>query len=192
MSGDIEEAAIAIIRARARSGTTNGRDLHPIEAAYLERCTHFHWRTGTIVMFTRDRGHHTGGWFKNPDYERCRHLSLSFRAPSPARAAHELGSPHRIARLGGLIQPRAFDSSLAAEWVKLLHGDDRRYAWEEGAFSTQGRELAVRHYRVWCDQGWQAIKPRGEVYSRELTEAGWRSWSEVQGEDAPKNWVDAE
>lgn len=30
--------------------------------------------------------------------------------------------------------------------------------------------------------GWCPIKPRGEVYSRELTEAGYKSFSDVQAE----------
>jgi hypothetical protein len=40
----------------------------------------------------------------------------------------------------------------------------------------------VRHWRVFCDIIWQAIMPRGEVYSRELTERGWQSWSDLHVE----------
>jgi hypothetical protein len=35
--------------------------------------------------------------------------------------------------------------------------------------------------RLFCDAGWQPIKPRGEVYSRHLTEKGWRTFSEIHG-----------
>jgi hypothetical protein len=34
---------------------------------------------------------------------------------------------------------------------------------------------------VFCDERWQPILPRGEVYSREFTEKGWKSFSEMNG-----------
>lgn len=45
---------------------------------YFEYAKRVHEPTGTMLLFTRDIGHHTSGWWKNPDYERCYHLSLSF------------------------------------------------------------------------------------------------------------------
>lgn len=194
--GSIGEAAVALIRMRARSGITTGHDQHPVERAYLRRCTHFHWRTGTVVMFTRDTGHHSSGWMKNPDFEHCRHLSLSFRQPYPERDPASLANVHTLGTLmrnaDRIMELAPFDPGLAAEWVKLIHGEDRRLAWEEGPFSREGQQLSVRHYRVFTDPSGAAIKPRGEVYNTELTELGWKSWSEVQGESAPRNWGDAE
>ncbi|NLX57306.1 MAG: hypothetical protein GXY58_19525 [Planctomycetaceae bacterium] len=32
------------------------------------------------------------------------------------------------------------------------------------------------------DERWQPNQPRGEVYSRELTEADWKSFSDVQAD----------
>jgi len=193
---DMPDEVISAIIGRARTGISTGRDRHPIEAAYLRRCTHFHWQTGTLVMFTHDAGHHSSGWMKNPDFERCRHLSLSFREPFPERDPASLANVHTLGTLmrnaDRVMLTVPFDATLAAEWVKLIHRDDRRWAWQEGPFSAEGKELGVRHYRVFCDPAWQAIKPRGEVYSKELTEKGWKSWSEVQGEDAAPNWVNAE
>jgi hypothetical protein len=189
MTADIPESVLAHIRMRARSGVTEGRDRLPHERAYYRRCTHLHWQTGSVVMFTRDTGHHSSGWMKNPDYERCWHLSLSFREPKPERPAEELADPNRLARLGAYFPLAPFDFDVARLWVKYLHGDGARYVWEEGPFSGAGKTLGVRHYRVFCDLGWQPIKPRGEVYSRELTEKGWRSWSDQHAEP---NWVSAE
>ncbi len=186
---DIDDAAVLTIRMRSRGGITTGRHTRPAEAAYLERCTHFHYRTGTLILMTRDTGHHSSGWMKNPDYERCRHVSLSFREPFPERAADQLGNPKSMNRLGIVAAPRPFDGKLAATWIKLLLGDDANYAWCEGAFSPEGRFLGVMHWRVFCDPAWEAILPRGEVYSTEFTEAGWKSWSELQSE---ANWVSAE
>jgi hypothetical protein len=191
---EISESVIALIRRRAQSGVTEGRIANTSEKLYVRRCSHFHWRTGTIIMFTRDRGHHTGGWFKNPDYEACRHLSVSFREPYPERDPDALGDLHAIGALmrtmnnwRGLVP---FDADLAHAWVKAIHGDDCRYLWEEGPFTAQGKELGVRHYRVFHDLNGEAIKPRGEVYSRELTARGWRSWSD-QGVERPSH-VDAD
>ena len=187
---DIPDSVIRNILATANYGVTHGRDDRPEERALYRRCTHFHYRTGTIVIYTRDSGMHTSGWMKNPDYERCRHLSVSFRRPFPERAADQLGKPHIIAQFGGILELAPFDRRVANTWVRAILGDDARYAWEEGPFSDEGKQLDVRHWRVFCDPSWQAILPKGEVYSRVMP-AGWRSWSEVQGEDAAPNWVDA-
>lgn len=35
-------------------------------------------RIDAIVIMTRDIGYHTSGWWKNPDYERCFHVSISY------------------------------------------------------------------------------------------------------------------
>jgi hypothetical protein len=192
----IPDEVIRIIIGRSRTGISSGRDHLQHERAYYQRCTHFHWKTGTLIIFTRDSGHHSSGWMKSPDFERCRHLSLSFRAPFPERDPTSLANIFTLSALlrnAERVMPLApFNTALAAEWVKLIHGDDRRWSWEEGPFSNEGKELGVRHWRVFCDPVWQAIKPRGEVYSKDLTEKGWRSWSEVQGEDAAPNWVNAE
>jgi hypothetical protein len=104
---------------------------------------------------------HTSGWFKNPDYERCYHLSLSFW--DLERHKHE-----------------PFDNKLARIWVNLFYGDWVKYIWEEGP-SDESRERGmgeVRHYRVMCDPAWQPIIPRKEVYSRDFIEKGWLSWSD--------------
>ena len=110
------------------------------------------------AFYTRDVGHHTSGWFKNPDYERCYHLSMSFR-------------------------PADHDGVKAAikELSEFVFRDDVRCAWVESAKTPEGRELGVVHYRVFCNAHWQPLIPRGEVYSAEFTEKGWRSWSEVHG-----------
>jgi hypothetical protein len=187
---DVGDAAIGRILRVARSGVANGRDRTAPERAYYRRCTHFHWRTGTVVMFPRDMGHHSSGWMKNPDFERCLHLSLSFREPYPLLLPDMLGDPRTITALGGTLPPVPFDARLAEVWVRLVLGDARRLSWEEGPFSADGKAIGVRHWRVFTDPAWVPIKPRGEVYDRTFTELGWKSWSERQGEQ--KNWVDAE
>ena len=41
------------------------------------------------------------------------------------------------------------------------------------------KRAEVYHYRLFCDEGWQPIMPRGEVYSTQFTELGWKSFSEL-------------
>jgi hypothetical protein len=123
-------------------------------------------RAGIVVLFTREAGMHASGWFKNPQFERCYHLSLSFRDPATG-------------------EPAPFDQYVAERFARAFFADHVRHAWVETAKTDHGRLLGVVHYRVFCDEGWQAFSPHGEVYSRELTEAGWQSWSDLHG-NAPE------
>ena len=127
----------------------------------LKSCTAKHLATGTLLIFTHDSGMHSSGWWKNPDYERCWHLSVSFRDP-----------------ITGEIAPK--DTKLTDEWLDAFYGDDCRYVWAEPPYSAGGKVHGVWHYRVFCDPAWQPILPRGEVYSKEFTEKGWMSFSELK------------
>ena len=123
--------------------------------------------TMTRLIFTRDVGHHTSGWLKNPDYERCLHLSCS---PFPEFI---------------ISTRRAADPTLKTwrRWAKAFFGDAARYLWAESPKSDTGKRLGVWHFRVFCNEAWEPHLPRGEVYSREFTEAGWRSASQIWEED---------
>lgn len=155
-----DKTLVARMRLTAATGLYNG---YP--TAYFERCRAYDLATGTHLIFTRDTGYHSSGWWKNPLYERCYHLSLSFRDPE-----------------SGAFAP--FNYRLAARWVETFYGEDKRLVWEEGPYGIdgQGRKVPVevRHYRLFCDPQWQPILPKGEVYSKQFTEKGWRSWSDVQ------------
>lgn len=131
---------------------------------YLETCKGFHQPTGTHIMFSRDSGHHSCGWWKNPDYEHCFHLSLSFWD------------------LETMIS-RGRDPDLTKAWLDAFYGDNKRLLWAEPPYSQQGKQCDVWHYRLFVHDDWKtSLLPRGEVYSREFTEAGWKSWSDVQAE----------
>jgi hypothetical protein len=133
----------------------------------------------TIVMiFSRDVGHHSGGWLKNPDYERCWHLSLSFRGSD----GHPMNPARRLERAPQMHR-------LAERLCDLFYGTNTRYIWAEPPFSKIGKRYQVWHYRVFCNEAWHPIVPRGEVYSKELTEKGWKSFSELYGHK-PETVVD--
>ncbi len=161
-----------------RQGTFDGLPIPDLEWMY--RSTYDIEEVGTRLMFTRDTNHHESGWIKNPDYERCYHLSLSAAGPGPSRS---LVVPVRLEPLVGLpIAQPELDSDLEEAWVDAFFGEDKRYAWRESAKSRVGRDKAVWHYRVFCDEHWQPLVPRGEVYSLEFTERGWKIWSELHAE----------
>ena len=145
------------LRMAAARGEFDGRPTG-YGAAYLEDCKAFHASSGTVLIFTRDSGHHKSGWFKNPDFERCLHLSLSFREPFRMKAQRE------------------YDANLADEWCDLLFGVYKKLAWSEMPKSQVGKYLEVMHWRVFTDEQWLPIFPRGEVYSTEFTEKGWKSF----------------
>ncbi len=74
MSMDVEEhcrEVAARMRAVAEVGTFDGY-MTPVNYLYLRLCQRWDAHTNTVLMFTRDVGHCTSGWFKNPDYERAR------------------------------------------------------------------------------------------------------------------------
>lgn len=133
----------------ANRGTISGTEVTP----YFESCRWFIERIGAVVILTRDVGYHTSGWWKNPDYERCYHLSISYP--------------------GGTNFKKT-------EWLlNALFGSDRKMMWCEPPYSKTGKELEVYHYRLFCDEAWKPIIPRREVYTREFTERGWKSFSDI-------------
>lgn len=157
----------------ARSGTFDGTirtaPLYRAEMRkpYLARCTAFHVSTGTMLIFTRDEGMHSSGWWKNPDFERCLHLSLSFKDPLT-------------------MQPAPRDIRASKEWVEAFFHDDKRLIWAEPPYSPEGKSSEVWHYRVFCDPLWTPCLPRKEVYSRDFTEIGWQSFSELNFDPHPQ------
>lgn len=110
-------------------------------------------RYGCTIVYTRESGYHSGGWWKNPDYERCWHLSIAF--------------------FGGI------DKKTLKTIIDNLFGDYQNWIWTEPPYSDIGKAKEVWHYRLFCDEHWQPIKPRGEVYNTHFTERGWKSFSEV-------------
>lgn len=160
------ERVARLLRARAWTGEFDGRvSAHAM--GYLDYCRVIDRPTGAVLIFTRDSGHHSSGWLKNPDYERCFHLSTS---PVPTRII----IPGAIAEL---------DKKTARRWVEAFFKGDVGKVWSESPKTTGGRTRNVWHWRLFCDEQWKPILPRGEVYSKEFTEIGWRSASQVLEED---------
>ncbi len=158
----LKTSVVEVMSKTARRGTFGG-GANAGDRAYLDACHGVHQPSGTILVFTRDVGYHSSGWWKNPDYERCLHFSLSFRDPT-----------------NGDNAPR--DKKLTKEWLELFFGKDLKLLWCEPPFSPEGKHDEVWHYRLFCTPNWTPLKPRGEVYNKEFTEYGWKSYSDVQAE----------
>lgn len=162
---------------RAQRGTYNGL-VNDRNMALMRACSHLYRIdavTSARMIYTRDVGHHTSGWWKNPDYERCLHLSLSF-CVNPTDA------------------PLPFDRKEAEKIARAFFADDCSKAWVEPPYSAEGKRCDVYHYRVFCNEGWEPIVPQREVYTRDDTPADWKSFGELHGyvprqEDAP--WLKA-
>lgn len=169
---------VEFAKRRAQRWTYDGK-VSSYSSHMLDLCTHRYQLTpdtGAILIYSRDTGHHTSGWWKNPDYERCLHLSISYRA-APGRG-------------GGIERHIAQDHQQSRIFCEAFFNHDKRNLWAEPPYSPEGTSSEVWHYRLFCDPSWAPILPRGEVYSRELTEAGWRSFSDLHGytpdrQDAP-------
>ena len=158
------DALVPFAKARSRRGLYDGR--MTLETRRLiEICRHI-WAFNpvecAVILFTRDVGHNSSGWWKNPDYERCWHLSLSYADQ----------------RTGAALEHDKDRSQVVA---RAFFGDDVRLAWLEPPYSPEGKVRQVWHYRVFADEGWQPLKPRGEVYSRDWTPRDWKSFSEIHG-----------
>lgn len=152
-----------VVQARLQAAKMNfdGRD-SPATRRHIQRCTHYHRPTQALIIYTRDTGMHSSGWWKNPDYERCLHLSLSF-------VGQQLDQHF----------PLPFDRKMAARWAEIFFGDEARKCWIEPPFSPEGKARDVHHYRLFCDPSWRPMLPRGEVYSKGDTPARWLSWSDL-------------
>lgn len=138
------------MRFAAMQDVWNGVDATP----YFEQCKWLSQRFICSMIFTRDVGYHSGGWWKNPDYERCWHLSISF--------------------------PDGRNKVTLDKIIEALFGAHKNLIWVEPPYTDTGKKYDVWHYRLFCDENWQPIKPRGEVYSTQFTEKGWKSFSELK------------
>jgi hypothetical protein len=164
-----KKSVVEKLELAASRGTLNDRrywagdDVMDLAAimSYVESCTEFHAPSGTFVVFTRD----TVVLEPPRGVERCLHLSLSFR------------EPYRI------LEPRSLDRTLVAEWVRLFFGDDRSLVWVGPPVLARGKVLDVHHYRLFCDEHWQPISSQD---STELTERGYKRYSELHPEDKPR------
>lgn len=100
------------------------------------------------VIFTLDCGMHMGGWWKNSEYDRCWHLSLTMRTASSPLAIPET--------------PTHAEQDV---WVHAFFDPHAAWVWFEPATNTTPAGKAPVHYRLFLNQDLDPILPRGEVYT---------------------------
>lgn len=155
--GWLKSSVVNFLRIEALKGTYDGTTRC---FAYLDSCKAIYqdFVTEHQLIWTRDFGMHDCGWWKNPDYNQCFHLSLSFQDFKGNALEH--------------------DHKIAEDWLELFFGESKRLLWIESPYSEHGKELDIYQYRVFTDCHWQPIMPRKEVYSKDFTPSGWLSYSD--------------
>lgn len=66
---------LLVVKNQSEKGIWNGKDI----TDYFQECRFFIPRFNCTLIFTKETGYHSSGWWKNPDFERCYHLSISFK-----------------------------------------------------------------------------------------------------------------
>lgn len=156
-------AFVAAMKHNARRGVYSGFGTSP-DRKYLASCRRL-TATGASLIFSRDKGMHSSGWWKNPNFEQCLHLSISYFDPATR-------------------QHTGYHSKKRSKvWCELFFGPWMRLLWAEPPFSDEGKRCGTWHYRVFTDGTFTVpLLPRGEVYSKQFTELGWKSWSDLHGQ----------
>lgn len=152
------QTLVDFMKVHAMRGFFDGSDSALLKP-YFNLSKQIHEPTGTSLIFTRDVGMYKSGFLKNPDYDNCHHLSISF---------WDFTKEQPVAQ--------GYDFKTAEAWVRAFYGKHTRYVWEESA--SPESDIQVRHYRVFVDPMWFPIIPRKEVYSKDFIEKGWKSWSD--------------
>lgn len=141
---------------QAGSGIWDGQTMD----LYWDSCRWILDRHLMTIILTRDAYHHLSGWWKNPDYERCWHLSMAFY------------DRH--------WQSKDKDVKKTELFLSYIFGKHKTKIWTEPPYSERGKKMGIWHYRLFCDERWIPIIPRKEVYSKDFTEPEWMSYSELQ------------
>lgn len=118
------------------------------------------------LMLTRDRMHHSVGWWRNAEYEYCWHLSISSREALAFRMglaglklSHEV--PYvPLEKTEEMYWGRLFFQNHADKVWHEPGGTDPRLTREEKV-----RNRAICHLRLFLDpETFQPFMPQGEVY----------------------------
>lgn len=118
------------------------------------------------LLLTRDRMHHSVGWWRNAEYEYCWHLSISSRPAADARLA--LAGLKRPEEVGYVSLPQHEETY----WGRLFFAEHANKVWHEpgGTDPRLTREEKLRHrhivhLRLFLDpETLEPFIPAGEVY----------------------------
>lgn len=147
---------VALVRLSAVAQPWNGRGVTPAsQRLVVPSVTDRDLRISMI--YTYDTGTHESGWWKNSEYNACKHLSMVGMAD------------------GGYAKVPPID---LAAWARVWFGEDFRKAWNEppadhfDEYRDAPASAFTNHVRVFVDQEMNTIIPEGEVYTLKPFEDG--------------------
>ncbi len=154
-------------KARTRTGWLIG-DTPSLEAFGAKRFTVARTTPELIVclLLSRDRMHHSVGWWRNAEYEYCWHLSLSARDRLAYRAAEAGRAPGRD------LSYEELPTSEVRYWARLIFGEHVDKLWNEPGgtdprltVTERRRNALIWHLRLFLDpETKEPFIPTGEVY----------------------------
>lgn len=123
-----------------------------------------------VLQLTRDRMHHSVGWWRNAEYEYCWHLSMSVRdrlAWAAYKARGSLATPEDAPDV------EEFPHAERRYWAEAFFRAEQRMLWVEpgGTDPRLTRQEAIDrakllHLRLFLDpETFQPFIPEGEVYT---------------------------
>lgn len=118
------------------------------------------------IVFSRDRMHHSVGWWRNADYEYCWHLSLALFDGTDARMA--LSGLKKWNELREYKVPQREENY----WGRLFFGEHADKVWHEPGGTDPRltpaeklRRANMVHLRLFMDpETFEPFAPEGEVY----------------------------
>jgi hypothetical protein len=156
------------MRAKARKGWNVG-SAASIEAYGAKRFTVAATTPELVVclLLTRDRMHHSSGWWRNAEYEYCWHLSLSARDRLAFRAAEAGQQP------GSTLGYEELPRDEVRYWTRLLFREHVDKLWNEPgggdprlSLEQAQRNALIWHLRLFLDpDSMEPFIPKGEVYT---------------------------
>ena len=137
---------VDLMKRHAGTGVLNVRS-DPMGNPYFHSATRPHIPTGSLLLFTRDYGYYASREISSALYDRCYHLSISFKDFSKKPPL-----------------PADFNPALASAWVQAFFEDWQSLVWTNDNNAQRNARIdEVHHYRVFCDHSWQPLDLSSDV-----------------------------
>lgn len=134
------------MRFRCRSGWYVG-DMPSLERFGAKRWVTARTTPELIVclQLSRDKMHHSVGWWRNADYEYCWHLSISARDRLKFEDAEANRTP------GTDVDLEDVPKDEVRYWARIIFGDDVDKLWNEpgGTDPRLDRPTSRKHAHIW-------------------------------------------
>lgn len=124
------------------------------------------------LLLSRDKMHHSVGWWRNAEYEYCLHLSISVRERLAVTGAAAEPDRKHAAALFNAIPYEDMPHEELRYWSQIIFGEHIDKLWIEPGGTDPRLSLveahdrrAINHLRLFFDpQTFVPFIPEGEVY----------------------------